>query len=422
MPWLRLGDTSANHPIALAVLAHDDVDDRLLNELFGFAMRCATQAAAHKTDYIVTMGTAVAMAGTSRAKELLDVALFAGYFTETTDEGGRRAFRITEDPEFIHMRLKEEIEWERGRRADVKDHDLVVPVRLRDGDTCRYCDVVVNWADKKSRRGATYDHLTPGTRARTSDDLVVACLACNASLGDQPRSEHEARLLPAPVTPYFHAKTIEWLKGLDYVRIHNLAVPARPGVTVKPGEYVPGRDPKRRHGHDSAEVPESAGPKGRTSSVSEVDPAPVAAGGPLGPDDTDARHDPAADGSRMPPPDVVADTGDMPSVAPPPMGEPIDPAPGPGGPQGLGEPSGGGTTEDRRIDSVSTRYQRDPADRQCEGSGYAGTGRDGTGWALVGSGPGLVVPVRERDGLGLDGRANAPGLVPGSSSRRRRRR
>ncbi|MFP3472379.1 hypothetical protein R0J90_20200, partial [Micrococcus sp. SIMBA_144] len=83
------------------------------------------------------------------------------------------------------------------------------------------------------------------------------------------------------------------------------------------------------------------------------------------------------------------------------------PAPGPGGPLGLGKPSGGGTTEDRRIDSVSTRYQRDPADRQCEGSGYAGTGRDGTGWALVGPGPGLVVPVRERDGLGLDGRANA---------------
>lgn len=422
MPWLRLGDTSANHPIVLAVLAHGDVDDRLLNEVFGFAMRCSTQSAAHKTDYIVTFGTAVAMAGTSRAQALIDVALFAGYFAEARDAEGRRAFRITEDPEFIHMRLKDEIEWERARRTDVKDHDLIVPVRLRDGDTCRYCAVVVNWSDRKSARGGTYDHLTPGQRARTSDDLVVACLGCNAALGDLPRSEHEARLLPPHPEPYFHAKTIEWLKGLDYVRIHELTVPTRPGVTVKPGQYVPGREPDRRPGQADAMVPESAGPQGRTSSVPSADPAPVAAGGPQGPEGTDVRHDPAADGTPTPPPGQVEDRGDMSTISPPPGEELTDPAPTTGGPKGLSYSTAGGEEEDDqgRIDSVPTRYRTDPADRQCEGSGYAGSGRDGPGW--VGTGGDEVGKVRDVAGLGLDGRALSPGLDLGSPSGRRRKR
>ncbi|WP_460994370.1 hypothetical protein, partial [Sinomonas soli] len=117
MAWARFGDTSANHPTVLAVLEHDDADDRIVNELFGFVARCSTQSAAHLTDYVINRGTAIALAGSmARADALLGLAVWAGYMTEETgfvDGREQRLYRIIEDQEFIHLRLREEVEWER---------------------------------------------------------------------------------------------------------------------------------------------------------------------------------------------------------------------------------------------------------------------------------------------------------------------
>lgn len=65
-------------------------------------------------------------------------------------------------------------------------------MRWRDGDACRYCGKVVNWADRKGGKGGVYDHVCPASRTWHSE--VVACRSCNsirgnASKGLPPRRE-----------------------------------------------------------------------------------------------------------------------------------------------------------------------------------------------------------------------------------------
>ncbi|MGO3089557.1 MAG: hypothetical protein ACTII7_07720 [Galactobacter sp.] len=212
MPWIRLGDTSAMHPNVLGVLEYEEADDRLVNEVFGWLIRCATQSAAHQTDYVVTVGTARALAGMSRYKELVAAATAAGLVSEVevpAEDGSKmvKAFKVIQDPDLIHLRLKAEVEWDRQRRRDVADASITGPVRRRDGDACRYCGRTVNWRDRKGRRGGTYDHVRPG-EAATIDTMVVACKGCNSSRQDNADA---LRLLPVPAQPIIGPETAHWL-------------------------------------------------------------------------------------------------------------------------------------------------------------------------------------------------------------------
>ena len=225
MTWVRTGDNAANHPVVLAPLEREDCDDRLVNEVFGFVMLCAHQSAAHLTDYVVTKAAAISLGGSrKRAAYLIDVAIEAGYFTPI-EVDGRSAFQLINDPEFIHLRLKDEVDWERQRKRDNNNPALTVPVRLRDGDGCRWCGVIVNWSDRKGGRGGTIDHLEPQHRA-TVDTAVVACKSCNSSRQDGSTPRGMRDLLPEPEDPYYSESTVEWLQGNKWRERHGLAVPA----------------------------------------------------------------------------------------------------------------------------------------------------------------------------------------------------
>lgn len=247
MAWGRTGDTAANHPAALAVLEHDAVDERLLNEVYGFIHRCSSQSAAHLTDYVVNRGTVIQMAGMSRAKELIDVAIFAGLLTEVEVEVNgkpRKAYKIIDDPEFIHLRTREEIEFERQRKTDNANPALIVPVRLRDGDACRYCGLVVSFAPgvRKGRLAGTYDHRRPG-KAATVETYVVACGACNASRSDHPNADQTIPLLPVPIKPYYSKHTIAWIETNDWAQRNGIKPPKAP-AQLKPGSPT-GNGPTR---------------------------------------------------------------------------------------------------------------------------------------------------------------------------------
>lgn len=242
MTWVRWGDTSANHPIVLAVLEHADCDDRLVNEVQGFISRCAAQSGAHKTDYVISRGTAVLMAGPSRVDLLLAVATFAGYLTPI-DLDGRPAYKLVDDDhEFLHLRLKDEIEFEQQRRKDNSKPSLIVPVRLRDGDACRWCGRVVDWGSRKAARSGTYDHLIAG-QAATIETYVVSCTSCNSSRKDGSRPRGIEKLLPAPEKPYYSPKTIEWLAGNAWRQNNDLPVPTKPRKKLNPGDLAPGTPP-----------------------------------------------------------------------------------------------------------------------------------------------------------------------------------
>ncbi len=242
MAWVRWGDGSATHPIPLRVLEHEECDDRLLNEVHGFITRCAAQSGAHKTDYVITRGTAVLMAGTSRADFLLAVALFAGYLTEGTVDGAPAYKLVDDDPEFLHLRLKAEIEFEQQRRKDNSTPSLIIPIRLRDGDACRWCGRVVDWGSRTSGRSGTYDHLIPG-QAATFETYVVSCQSCNSSRKDGSRPRGVDHLLPAPEEPYYSTKTVEWLDSHDWRKRNGYPLPPKPRKRLKPGDLAPGITP-----------------------------------------------------------------------------------------------------------------------------------------------------------------------------------
>jgi hypothetical protein len=182
--------------------------DVAVNEVFGFVMRCALQSAGHTTDYVVEEGTALLVGGT-RTDRLLELAKKAGYITQIR-KGGVRAWLIVDDPEFIHMRLEAEIEWERQQRADSANPALTAPVRFRDGDACRYCRKIVNWRARKGKLAGTYDHREPG-KPGTVDTLVVACGACNPGRRDRLDADERYPLLPAPTSPYYSALTAAFI-------------------------------------------------------------------------------------------------------------------------------------------------------------------------------------------------------------------
>ncbi|MBN0039370.1 hypothetical protein JN535_04170 [Cellulosimicrobium cellulans] len=229
MTWLRLTDTYATHPRVLAVLEHPDADERSVDEVCGFMTRLSTQAAQHFTDYVVSFGTAVTVAGTrARAERLLLLAEFAGYgVLEQDDETGRRRFKLVDDPEFVHMITAEEYAWQKQRKADNAKPEIIAPVRCRDGDVCRYCWNVVNFEIKRGKKRGTYDHRPPG-KPGSAETTVVACGECNAKRGNRPLAvaDLELPLLDAPDEPYYNAKTRDWLQGYAQIlRQHGMVPP-----------------------------------------------------------------------------------------------------------------------------------------------------------------------------------------------------
>jgi len=85
----------------------------------------------------------------------------------------------------------------KARMALVKDPEMRRRLRERDQDICRYCGVEVNWADRKSRGGATYDHVTPGG-GDTFENLVIACRGCNSQKQKRNPEQANMKLLPPP--------------------------------------------------------------------------------------------------------------------------------------------------------------------------------------------------------------------------------
>jgi hypothetical protein len=215
MPWARAGDTSGTYPRLLAAEALPDAPPGAYPMMFGFVTLLATMSAAHTTDYIVGAGE-VRRAGGEMHAWLLKAALKTGLLTKYHERvHGLQAYKLIDDPVFLHVRLKAEVEWEQQQRNDTNDLRLSIPVRERDGDLCRYCRVPVHWRGPKSPRKATLDHTVPknpdGSRpAATVSTMVVACLSCNSEMKDAA-GEERLPLAPAPTVPFYTPATATWL-------------------------------------------------------------------------------------------------------------------------------------------------------------------------------------------------------------------
>lgn len=248
MSWLKVSDAFAMHPMLLQVMEYPKADDRLLNEFAGFLIRCSTSAAAYETDYVITKGMVSTLAGSySRNQVLCDLALKIGIFTAMKDPKGRIVYKLIEEEDLVHMILKAERLWRNRRKEDNRNPKLTAPVRKRDGDDCRWCGQRVEWKDRKSHRGATYDHLNPGQGSTSPEDLVVCCRSCNSARRDDAPSWNRQLLAP-PEKPYYSQETVTFLAKNNIMVTPSDSLPvevagAEPTVSLVPVDTAEVVDP-----------------------------------------------------------------------------------------------------------------------------------------------------------------------------------
>ena len=254
------------HPVVMAPLAWEpDPTEPLLhggvlvNLLYGLVHRCAVWSAGYDHDYHVPTAIVATMAGTDRWRHLADLAARAGYWSPV--EGG---WQLVADSEHLfHIRLKAEKDWEAQRKKDNGNPALIVPVRLRDGDGCRYCGKIVSWTARRGNRAGTYDHVHSGQPATGPDDLVVCCGWCNSTRGKDATFDEDHPRRPAPVTPFYGKETVELLAlhGIDVP----CSTPARPG-------HQPGHA-------DRTATPQPAGPRAPRDPAASATPRTASPGG-----------------------------------------------------------------------------------------------------------------------------------------------
>jgi hypothetical protein len=262
VPWLKSSDTAAQHPIVLAPLAWpaDDLEGlepmELANLLFGLAQRCAIYSAQYTTDYAISDAIVAQMVG-SRWRHRAEQCAKAGYWSRT--ENG---WLLVDDAEHLfHIRRKAEIEWERQRKVDISNPSLTVPVRMRDGDGCRYCGHIVQWTARRGNRAGTYDHRAPGRSARHPEDLVVACGLCNRTRSNNPDPDAWP-LRPAPAQPFYGPETVRLLAGYGHhVRPSDPAPSGTTHVDPAPGGTTTAR-PERAADASDLQIPAGSADRG----------------------------------------------------------------------------------------------------------------------------------------------------------------
>ena len=291
MPWAKFSDTAAHHPAVLAPMAFDDwqppylTQADLVNLLAGIFQRCAVQSAGYLTDYVITPGVLASTAG-DNWRHWAALMQRAGYLTPVELDDEQTGWRLVDDPtNLVHLRLKDELEWERQRKRDNSNSNLTVAVRLRDGDECRYCAVIVVWGDQKGGRGGTYDHRVPGQAASGPDDLRVCCHSCNARRSNHADADTWCPPRPSPAAPFYGTKTAAFLREHGHkVRRSR----QRSGTQPAPATSTTGRP---RTPRDTATQPASDPAPSRTTPAATLQPAGPRNTG-TAPTSTNAREQP----------------------------------------------------------------------------------------------------------------------------------
>lgn len=86
-------------------------------------------------------------------------------------------------------------ERERDRKRMQRDESLAAILRGRDGDLCRYCGREVDWINRRSLRGAVFDHID-SRKGEVPGNLVLACRSCNSKKRDRTPEDAGMPILP----------------------------------------------------------------------------------------------------------------------------------------------------------------------------------------------------------------------------------
>lgn len=273
--WFRGGDTLTTHPLMIRLLEVCDGDHLLKNEAKGVLADLVSISAAHATDYWVGYG-AVSQIAPGREKIVIENLCAAGLLFREEGPEGRPMLRIVDDPTLYHIRLKEEMEIDRRRAKDKQNPELLITVRVRDGDQCRWCKKTVDWRDRRSDRGATYDSLN-GHKESTPETLVVACRGCNSKRG--AGAVLDLQDPPTPDEVYYTAASLEFINSSQYAQdngIHVISRKERQAQRIATQEpQTPARQTPAKH------KSKSSAPK---AVASDPVPTPLTSSAPIGVD------------------------------------------------------------------------------------------------------------------------------------------
>ncbi|WCZ33646.1 MULTISPECIES: hypothetical protein [Corynebacterium] len=252
MPWLRIGDDATTHPYMAKLLVATNLNHQEKNEAFGVLVQLASVSAGHLTDYLVEYGS-LAQVAPGREREVLNVLKKAGLATEVEVDEHKAIRLVINDEKFVHAKRREEVEADRRRARDKRTPGLLAQVRVRDGDSCRWCAKSVSWSVRTGFRAATYDSLS-SHKDSTVDTLVVACSPCNTKRGNG-----EQLKLLAPPTPermIYGPETVEFVNRDKWCQDHGIHIePTQPTLPFEEGQAAAAT---RQQQDEKAAAPEAA--------------------------------------------------------------------------------------------------------------------------------------------------------------------
>lgn len=229
LSWVKASDKAGSFPHIMQVIGLPDVDDRTRLELMGFVFLMFLESAKFDMDYHLPLGTAYRCADSlEQAKRLLGYCRTLGICRDVT-EGKVPAIALIEDPDFLNLQSREDKERRNRQRNDTRDPRLEVPVRQRDGDNCRWCNVRVHWKGPKTPRDGTLDHLRPG-HPGTVETLVVSCRSCNSARKDNPQWDETYELYPEPKMPRYGSATARFLSEHNIPTVPNIGPDRQPNT------------------------------------------------------------------------------------------------------------------------------------------------------------------------------------------------
>jgi hypothetical protein len=233
LPWLRIDDTAPDDPKVLRAGAH----------AFGFAALCAAWSAG-KVGKIpdAWVPEYIAQRTDPDWDALAKRCVKAGIFSRPQRIGGERGWFVDQTDQLLHMRTNDEVQADREKSRATRQTGATRDVRLRDGDQCRYCGKSVNWADRVSARGGSYDHPDPADR----DVFVVACLGCNRAKAGRTPAEAAMPLLPVPDEPLIGAQTAQ-----------RFSVPQTAPARASKAQTPPARTPQVQTPPEAARAPQA---------------------------------------------------------------------------------------------------------------------------------------------------------------------
>ncbi|MCJ1709274.1 HNH endonuclease [Microbacterium sp. VKM Ac-2923] len=166
MPWFKIDDGFWSHPKVL----------ELSDAAITLWVRAGSYCAGHLTDGALTRATLRLLSAVpDDATELVAVGLWD--VTPTGWEFHDWADYQPTREQVLAQRAGDNRRQELSRNPELRD-----AIRRRDGSNCQYCGRAVNWSDRKSPTGGTYDHVDPAG-PNSVDNLVVACRGCNSRKG-----------------------------------------------------------------------------------------------------------------------------------------------------------------------------------------------------------------------------------------------